>query len=303
MISRFIFLALGAMLTLGSSLARAEGKLNLYIFPSPLGINWSSPSALAWSALKNELVSSPHASKHSIGHVDIELTCRVDGQTEPRRIVTGMTDKGINLQRDSILKDKIGLGVLFKDYPGTLETREEIEEQLPLRFKQGDIATLQFVISDSTCTRLMQFHDEFRDNGSAEHYGLPNRPRFHEGAGCSAYSNAYLELAGLLTEEMRSEWSKTIRIPIDMIGGGEAATPPRKVSMLRILFTPWRKWARDDQPQRQVFMWDPDAMYRWVRAVFDSKREDFDRISIDGSVGLRLDARAVPTPSDPIWQN
>ena len=303
MLSRWIQLAFCAVAGLSASHASADGSLKLYVFPSPIGINWATPSSLAWSALKNEFATSPHDRKHSIGHADIELRCRVPGSDEPRTIVTGMTDHGINLQRDSILKDKIGMGVLFKDYPGALETREEIEAQLPKRFQQGDIVTLEFLISDSTCSRLMQFHDEFRDNGSAEHYGLINRPRYREGAGCTAYSNAYLDLAGLLSEEMRREWSKTIRIPVDMIGGGEAGVAFKKVSMLRILLTPWRRWAREDQDHRQVFMWDPDAMYQWTRTVFDSHREDFERISIDGSVGLRLDARSITTPADPIWLN
>lgn len=283
------------------SVSRADGELKLYIFPSPVGINWSSPSSLAWSALRNELASTPHARAHSIGHVNIELSCAIAGTDSRRTIVTGMTDDGINLQRDALLKDRIGMGVLFKNYPGRLESRPEVEDQLPARFRRGDISTLHFLISDATCSRLMQFHDEFRDNGSAGIYGLPNRPRYREGAGCTAYSNAYLELAGLLTGEMVREWSKTIRVPMDMIGGGEAGAPFRRVSMLRVLLTPWRKWARANDDHREVFLWDPDAMHHWVLSVFDSRREDFDRFSIDGSVGLRLDARALPTPTDSIW--
>jgi len=301
--SRLLTVALSMFSLLWASVpARAEGMLKLYFFPSPKGIDWTSPSKLAWSTIKNELSSSPYRSKHSIGHVNIEIRCPVEGQSESRILLTGMTSDGESLERDALLKEKIGLGVIFRNYPGKLETPEYILSQLPERFVGGGISSLDIRVSDSTCHRLLQFHDEYRDLGYGAHYGLPNRPRYGEGAGCTAYGTAYLEVAGLLTPEMKEKWAKTIRVPIDMIGGGEADTPKRKVSVIRLLFSFWRKWATPEQPHRELFFWDPDSMHSWIHEVFHSSRTDFGRISMDRSLGLTWDARAVPTPTDPLWR-
>jgi hypothetical protein len=88
-----------------------------------------------------------------------------------------------------------------------------------------------------------------------------------------------------------------------MIGGGEADTPVRKVSVLRLLFSFWRKWAKEGEDHRRLHFWDPDAMHAWIGEVFFSNRTDFGRVSMDRTFGLTWDARGVPTPADPIWQD
>jgi len=276
--------------------ALAEGKLTLWVYPSPVGIDWSSPSSLGWSAVKNELAPSRYSFKHSIGHVNVQLDCGA------RSVVTGMTSSGSSVEAKALLSEKIGLGVLFRDFAGELESREKVEAQIPERLKGGAFSHLTFAISDATCERLLEFHDGFEARGYSGHYGLPLRPRWGEGAGCSAYATAYLDLAGLLTPEMKERWSKNILVPIDMIGGGEAGSPMRKVSLMRLLFSFWRKWATPEQEHRAVQFWDPDAIHAWIREVFDSSRDDFGRISIERTKGLTLDATQVPTPADPIWR-
>jgi hypothetical protein len=259
-------------------------------------MDWSTPTALAWSAVKGELARSPYSVKHSIGHVNVEVDC---GE---RKILTGMTNSEIGADTRALLKEKIGLGVLFRDFAGKLESSDEVQAQLPERLRGGAMSHLHVMISDATCGRLMRFYDEFKDQGGDRHYGLPNRPRVvGEGAGCTAFGTAFLELGGLLLPEMHERWSKTIRVPVDLIGGGEAGVPKRRVSVLRLLFSFWRKWATEDQQHRSLHFWDPDAMHLWVKEVFQSNRNDFGRISMDNTVGLTWDARSVATPQEPIW--
>ena len=282
--------------------ARADGLLRLYVFPSPSGIDWSSPGALARSTLLNELTPSHHERRHSIGHVNVELRCPIAGGGA-RKILTGMTTAsgGSSSEFQALFGDKIGLGVLFRSFPGRLESPDEVRAQLPGRWKRGDISLLEYPISDAACERLMLFHDHYEQEGMAANYGLPNRPRHGEGGGCSAYAITYLELAGILTPEMRDRWSRTIRVPVDLIGGREADTPPRRVSFFRILFSFWRGLAKSGEEFREVRFWDPDAMHQWVREVFLSSRTDYQRISLDESLGLIRDERTTPVPAEPIF--
>jgi hypothetical protein len=292
-------LFIAALLVLGALAprpARADGKLTVWIYPSPVGIDWSSPSKVAWSAVRNELARSPYPFKHSIGHANIELECG------GRKVLSGMTSSGDSPEAKALLLERIGMGVLFRDFAGELEKPEEIAMELPIRQAGGALTHLTVLLSDSTCSRLMQFHDEYEALGYGGHYGLVNRPRRGEGAGCTAYATAYLDVGGLILPEMRSRWTKTIRVPVDMIGGGEAGTPKKRVSFFRLLLAPWRNWATPEQDHREVFFWDPDAMNAWVGEVFDSDRTDFERVSLGKSRGLVWDARSVPTPADPIWQ-
>lgn len=280
---------------LASHRASADGRLTVWVYPSPAGIDWSTPNRLAWSALRNEFARSPYPVKHSIGHANIELDC---GE---RRVLSGMTSSGDSPEARALLLENIGMGVLFRDFAGELEKPEEIALELPVRQSGGDLSHLTVLLSDSTCARLMQFHDEYRQRGYGAHYGLVNRPRHGEGAGCTAYATAYLDVGGLILPEMRSSWSRTIRVPLDMIGGGEAGAPKKRVSFFRLLFAGWRKWAGPNEEHREVFFWDPDAMHEWVGQVFDSNRKDFERISHGKSRGLVWDARSIPTPTQPIW--
>jgi hypothetical protein len=266
-------------------------------------MDWRSPSHLAWSAIANELSPSRYLSKHSIGHVNIELRCDATQGHDSRIVYSGMTSDGESLERDALLKENIGLGVLFRDFPGRLESADEILSQLPERTKGGDLSLLRIRVSDATCRRLLVFHDEFRDRGLGEHYGLPNRPRAGEGAGCTAYATAFLDVGGLLTDEMRRQWSRTLRVPVDLIGGGEAETPAQSVSITRLLFSFWRRWAAPGEPHRELFFWDPDAMHRWIHSAFESDRTDLGRISLDRAIGMTWDARHLPTPTDPIWHD
>lgn len=273
-------------------------ELIYYVFPSPRGIDWSSPSCLTWSSLRS-LLRFKFEREHNIGHVNVEVRCS-RGISVDRSVLTGMTSARRSDTSRAVLWDGMGLGALFYDFNGRLESREEVEQQWPERRKHGELAMIRYQISDSTCQRLLQFERQYRESGAERHYGLPRRPRYGEGGGCSAYGVSFLELAGLLTEEMREAWSRTIRVPEDLIGRPMGA---RRVSMTRILASFRRGWASPEEPHRELFFWDPDAMYRWILEVFDSARADFGRQRVGRIPVLQIDARRLPTPDEPIWLN
>jgi hypothetical protein len=283
-------------LMIESAHAGGEGELVYYVFPSPKGIDWSSPRRLTWTSLIN-LFRFKFEREHNIGHVNIEVRCTFDdGRQES--FLTGMTSGKKGETTRAVFWDQMGLGTLFYNFVGRLESREEVERQWSERKKYGELGVLRYKISQQTCERLLKFEREYRESGDSVNYGLPRRPRYREGGGCSAYGVSFLSLAGLLTDEMHERWSKTIRVPEDLIGD---ASVNRFVSLGTLLASFWRKWADENEPHRSVFFWDPDAMYQWIREVHASSRTDFGRQQLGKVPVLTRDATSVPTPTEPIW--
>lgn len=281
---------------------RAAGNsLTLYVFPSPYGLKWKNPRALAWSALRNSLAFRHHVN-HSIGHVDVELDCESPTDANQRiHTFSGMTTDNSDADRTTeaaLLRQGYGLGILTESFPGRIESASDVLPQLPKRFRFGDISLLSFEISPTTCQRLLQYQDEYRQRGFGANYGLPNRPRYGEGAGCSAYATSFLEVAGLLTEEFHQAWKRSLRIPAEQIGG---PTTGRHVALSEILFDPFSAWARAEEVHQDVPAWDPDLMHRWIVETFNRKDPRFNRFKQIKAKGLWADARLVPTPTVPLF--
>jgi hypothetical protein len=192
----------------------------------------------------------------------------------------------------------MGLGVLFHHFGGRLETAEEVERQWPERRTWGELAVLRILLSDEAANRARRFEQEFRERGHSAHYALPLRPRYGEGGGCSAYGVSFLEITGLLTEEMRTRWSRNIRVPEALIG---SRSPKRRIHFIWLLIAFWKGWAKPEEPHREILFWDPDAMYRWMIEVHASSRPEFAKSEVGAVKVLTWDARGVPAPQGPIW--
>lgn len=274
-----------------------EAELRYHVIPSPMGIDWTSPRSLFFTTVKNQ-IHRRFKRNHPIGHVNIELRYRDPATGERKVFVTGMTSMGQVEQFELILLKGYGMGVLFHDFKGRLESTEEFLEQVPDRREKGQLASLHIGISSKACARLLQFEREYRAKGCGEHYGLPNRPRAAEGSGCSAFGVAFLELAGLMTAEMKQSWSRLLRIPDSHVGGLDTG---RKVSVFKLATTIPERWSTAEEPSRELFFYDPDLMYAWMLERFNGsdpayKRERDGKISI-----LKWDASHVPVPDEGLW--
>lgn len=274
-----------------------EAELRYHVIPSPLGIDWTSPRSLFITTLKNQFYRC-FKRNHPIGHVNIELRCRDPLTGEQKILVTGMTSLGQAEQLELILLKGYGMGVLFHDFKGRLETTEEFFEQVPDRRSKGQMASIHIRISPEACARLIQFEREYRARGCGEHYGLPNRPRAAEGSGCSAFGVAFLELAGVLTPQMRENWSRLVRVPDSHTGGLDTG---RHVSFLRLATSIPTRWSTEGEPSRELFFYDPDLMYTWIMERFNGADPAFGRES-DGKISiLKWDASHLPLPGDGLW--
>lgn len=267
------------------TMATTETSLTLYFIPSPVGMDWSSPANLAWTALKNRLSMQDRF----MGHVYVEVQC---GE---RRELTGMVGKNFDYLTQLLVNGR-GLGILYHSFDGILEDKADLDLELKEHFQTGRVNFAKFLLNENQCTRLVTYLDEYRSKDSNKFYGLSNRPRYAEGAGCSAFGASFLDVAGVMDQETRSAWSNSVNIPLEFAG------PPltkEKVSLFKILFG-GPVWAKENEPHQKLFFWDPDLMSKWVKEkVAKAKPEEI--IKKDKSVGILVDKSKEVLPQDGIW--
>jgi hypothetical protein len=273
-----------ATLLLASQAFAAE--LTLYNIPSPKGMDWSAPSKIAITALKNLLSFEPHF----MGHIFIEIKC--DGTHE----YTGMTSKDLDYVNQLMLGGK-GMGILYHSFEGHLEESNDVQKELADYFKNGGLNFAKFIVSENQCQRAAQYLKEFREKKVGRHYGLANRPRYGEGAGCTAFGVSFLDVLGILDQDMRESWSQTINIPLDLAG------PPLRdesVSVFKVVFNSG-SWAKDNEKHQKLTFWDPDKMYNWVKKKTKQSHTGHTIAKNDKVEGIVIDKSLFPVPGEPIW--
>ncbi len=271
-------------------MAKAD-TLTLFFFPSPFGIDWSSPRAMTTSSIINTLSRKPR----SIGHVSIEI-CQYEGDSDKpiRRIHTGMTQLHKSEHLPLIAQKGIGLGLLFFALKGTLEEAPALDEEIDRRTRVGSLTFLKFEISRSASDRALKYAEEYREMDCQSQYGLHCRPLHGEGAGCSAFAASFLEVTGLMRPEFRANWTRLIRVQESLIG---RPIKDRYVSFAQLLFgRTSRRWAEMNEPHREIFFWDPDLMYRWVLKVWGTAADKLESIRINNAKGILIQAFDVTPP-------
>lgn len=272
-------------------------ELTLYFIPSPYGLSWDTPASITRTTIQNQI----SLKNRKIGHVIVELKCSPKENQPGFHYYTGMTGN-IKPSKKLLLIDGIGLGMLYYNYDGHLENSDELKAEIPKQVKDKRINFTTFQISHNTCERLHQYFTEYKQKGYEAHYGLPNRPLLGEGGGCSAYGMSFLEVAGILDQELVKSWSYDLRVPLEFIGN---PISDKKVNVATLL-SPFKdyRWANEDEPHKKIFFWDPDTMYRWVKEKTSrAPASNYQVIEKDGMQGLIFDKSQVPTPTSPIWKN
>jgi hypothetical protein len=281
---------------------KKSSSLTLVIFQSPHGISWKTPKKLLYTAAFNFMSKR----NRKLGHVASIIKCNGDDLGPKRAVYAGVVDKG-GANIDLLLEDKLGLGVLFDSMPGRLETRSFLQKEIHEKAKTGKkITYIKHLISSKTCRRLVRYYDEFKARKGEYKYGLPNRPRYMEGTGCSAFAMSFFELAGILNQRHYDQWSYNLKVPLKLIGSKHG----QKVSIWKFLGVPLsRKWHKSSELYKSLFFWDPDTMFKDTKRLIEYGLENphasrnFGILKTSNMRGLLYDSRNVPTPTDSIWKN
>lgn len=270
-------------------MAQTQNHLTLYFIPSPVGMDWSSPANLAWSALQNRISFQ----SRFMGHVFAEFQCG------DNREITGMVGKNFDYLNQLLVNNR-GLGILYHSFDGRLEDAKDVDEEIKELSQTGErLNFVRFNINEGQCQRVSQYLKEYRERNVGRYYGLSNRPLYGEGAGCSAFGASFLDVAGFMESDYRDFWSQSVNIPLDLAG------PPVRdegVSLLKVMFNAG-SWAKDSEPHRKITFWDPDRMFQWVKdKVAKAADQKLTVINIGKAQGIVLDKTHLPAPEGPIWQ-
>ena len=139
---------ISCIILLGYSSAEAQ-QITLYVLPPPKPFNWKSPHHLFRSLLVNfsQKKESPYSNR-ALGHIAIELVSNGD------TILTGMVGNRKSNFAKSILLEKKGLGVLFDLFPGHLENKEPLRNEIHYRLQTGRAAFIRYKISTTAYQHL-----------------------------------------------------------------------------------------------------------------------------------------------------
>jgi hypothetical protein len=251
--------------------------LSLYFIPSPYGVDWSNPRSVLLSNVRNQFSFKPR----KLGHVNVHLKC--ESETEE---LTGMYSPQMN-SKTQILINGAGYGILWHSFPGALEEKELLQLELPNYISENRLSLVRLKISSSVCKKLKNYLSEYKSQNFQKSYGLFNRPRLKEGAGCSAFGVSFLDIANLLQQETK-EWQVQLNISEALLG---APVRDEYIPVWRIYNT--KSWAQENEPHKKILFWDPDKMHAWT---LKNKNTE-----IAGVPGYYKDLSDIEADNSPIW--
>ncbi|MFO0676737.1 MAG: hypothetical protein U0169_09390 [Polyangiaceae bacterium] len=268
-----------------------EDTLTMVLRPKEKAIDYGSPAQLALSIQDGV-----------VGHTMVELRCqKSDKREKGYYLLTGQTG-GATMEED-VRKNGWGLGIIWRSYDGYLQDDARVRGNVEDKAKEGALSFVRYRISPSMCERLASFADEYKKNEDYKKYGLVNRPRMREGAGCTGFGMGFLEVAGFVEKDYETAWTKTLHVQSSLIGDPDNG---KKVSVLD-LGTSFR-WAREGEAQREATYWEPNFIHKWIveRATKIARGDEeapagAKVVGHEKAKGLEFDRRTVEAPSEAIF--
>jgi hypothetical protein len=291
---RFLFLTL---FSLASILQLPAQELTIYTIPSPKGYNWNSPRKLVFSYISNFF--SAHRKtreKHLIGHMIVEL------RDSTRHVIVGVSPARHSHMIRKVLVQGKGLGILFEKTKGVLKETQVNSKEIEQRIPSGEIAFLQFRISQPVFERLWQYYSEYKENGYYQAYNGLNNPLERTGSGCSAFAFSFLEVAGL--QDMIPPEICRIERPVPFSLMRNEASHWRPVSVVELLFA--NKWpARNDFNSQLYTTFEPTWLFQWIQLnqPYLPATGKIQQTWLMNAPGVLFDCREKPVPVGSFWKN
>jgi len=266
-------------------------ELTIYIMPTLKPLDWASPRDLYKSTVSCFLKTFTKSDNYLLGHVAVKLeTSLLD-----KPLLTAQTSCGMKEKLSLIYKQKVGLGMLGLAIQGRMEPSEELIRKLKIYAKREKLTFIRYKINEKAANRLIQFVKQYamiRENSfaSCNYYGGAFWPRYQdEGAGCSAFGIAMMELAGIKPVEPE-KWIVNVKIPMNLVGG--QLNNGKKIKISEIKTT--KKWYESNGTPDVDFIsysvYEPSLMFDWVENKIKQKSLGYDIIEEDGVLGLLIDA-------------
>jgi hypothetical protein len=284
-----------------------QNELTIYVIPSKVQYDWSSPHSLYKSYIKNIQKNLFCKNGYILGHAFLQLKTRQN----PDGLLTGMRSSSHKEPRDMILRDHYGLAILGADITGELESSPELLKKIEQYSMTGQLAFITVQICDEAAEKMLRFFENYkagieREGSPGARYGGAFWPRYeNEGSGCSAFVVAFLDLAGILRDQF-DQWRVAIDIPMDLIGG-----PYNSGNEVKIREIKKRKcWAGQQSPSSGGYehfeIYDPTLIFGWIQDIClntdKQKNSKSSPLRINNANGILIDGRDVAVPyKEPIF--
>ena len=271
-------------------------ELTIYVIPSYSHLNWESPASLYRSTFESYTKSLFKRYKYSIGHLFIEFSTPLIDSV----VFTSIRPSSDAQKRKLVLHDKVGLGMLGAVLHGRMESRAELTKKMAFFSKKGQLAFIKYRLNRESALRVVQYLKTFTTESPAgftpcDYYGGAFWPLFeNEGAGCSSFGIAAMEVAGLYTDY--PQWRYSVNIPMNIIGG--EYNNHLKVKQRTILHT--TEWYSGKGVENLDFvtltLYDPSLIFNWI---LERRKTNTDEAAeVDKVRGLYIDCRSISVPQE-----
>lgn len=262
--------------------------------PTLFPINWESPADLYNSMISCYLKTALVSNNYLLGHLAVQL----NSPLLPKSILTAMKSIDQKERIDFMFVKKIGFSILGVSFKGKLETENELNRKFKAYSKRDKLAFITYRINEQAAKRIIHLIENFSQSqnnkpAARNFYGGFFWPRYpNEGAGCSAFGMALLDVANLLDTNSQ-EWMKQVNIPMSIIGG--EFNNGRKVKISTVKKTKsWYKGTGEinvDYIPYEVY--EPSIMFEWILKQRTVEDTGFKSVEKDGVPGLYIDCRDV----------
>lgn len=269
-------------------------EITIYVMPTLYPLNWESPADLYNSTIKCYLKTALVTNNYLLGHLAVELNTPL----LPKSILTAMKSIDQKERVDFMFVKKIGFSVLGASFKGKLETGEELNQKFKAYSKRNKLAFITYRINEQAAKRIIQLIEIFSQSqnnkpAASNFYGGAFWPRHQsEGAGCSAFGMALLDVANLLDTNSQ-DWLMQVNIPMSIIGGEFNNDIKVKISTVKKT----KSW-HDETGKMNVDyipykVYEPSIMFNWILKQRAAENTRFKSVEKDGVPGLYIDCKDV----------
>lgn len=251
---------------------RGSSYILVFAYPSAAWLDWSSPSKLSRTSVQSTLAKRMFGLPSTIGHAQFAWSCRQSDSSVVSQGASGQSGEN-NGQSLASLSAGWGMSILeFVYNDGNLEFDKEVKQRIASGAAGNQFSWAGFKVNHQSCMKLVNFVEKYQASGAYQNYGFPVDPLKYEGAGCTSYANAALEVSEAPIP-FREQWLRKYRIPHHLLGRQDKIpdhtliVPNAKIPehRLQVPLTDFLlgdlQWAQANEPAIDFQYYDPELFY------------------------------------------
>jgi len=175
-------------------------EFTVYVMPTLRPLNWESPSSLFRTMRSCYFRTIGVKDNYLLGHLAVGFKTPL----LPEPLLIAQTSGELKEKLDLIFKEKVGYAIIGAALQGRIETHKELTHKLNVYAKRDKLAFIRYRVSEEAIQRMIDFITQYSAKmneyyAPSDFYGGAFWPRYlQEGAGCSAFGMALLDLVNLL---------------------------------------------------------------------------------------------------------